>query len=114
MMNKFKIGPFKSVIKKIKIGSFRATWVVRHRWEEGAKKGILGNYEANNIRTNWQLGIWTKRSKVVGSVKRGSNTKETTKQTFSGDNLVNNYMIGLNLIVLKTWVDFTFRPTFGN
>ena len=37
-MYKINIGPFKSVVKKIKIGSFKMTWVVRHRWEEGAKK----------------------------------------------------------------------------
>jgi hypothetical protein len=114
MMNKFKIGPFKSVIKKIKIGSFRATWVVRHRWEEGAKDGMISNYEANQIRTNWQLGIWAKKYKVVGRVKGGNNRSETIKKTFGGDNLVNNYMVGINLIVLNTWVDFTFRPTFGN
>lgn len=102
------------MVGRTKIGKFRATWVLRHRWEKGAKDGILGdNYEAHKIRTELQLGIWAKKSRVVGLVKRGSNRDKTIKKTFGADNLVNNYMIGLNLIVCKVWVDFTFKPTFG-
>jgi hypothetical protein len=62
---------------------------------------------------NWQLGIWAKRYKVVGAVKRKKDGTGDISKTFGGDNLVNNYMIGLNLIVCKVWVDFTFKPTFG-
>ena len=75
---------------------------------------MLGNHTAYDIRTNWQLGIWAKRSKVVGAAKRGNNRKETVKKTFGSDNLVNDYMVGLNLIVLKTWINFTFKPILGD
>jgi hypothetical protein len=102
------------MLVKTKIGPLRATWVLRHRWEDGAKGGILGgNYEAHKLRSEFHLGIWGKRSKVVGSVKSGKTKKETIKNTFGGDNTINNYMIGLDLIVCKVWVDFTFRPTLG-
>ncbi len=93
-------------IIKTKIGNLRATWVLRHRWEAGAKDGMISNYEGNDIRMNWQLGIWAKRYKVVG---RGKG-----KSIFDTENLVNCYMIGLDLIVCKVWVDFSFRPTLGN
>ena len=81
---------------------------------KGAKDGILGsNYEASKIRREFHLGIWAKRNKVVGSLKRGKDKKETNNNTFGGDNLVSNYMVGLDLIVCKVWVDFTFKSTLG-
>ena len=100
------------MIARTKVGGFRATWVLRHRWEEGSKS-ILENYEAYDIRNNWQLGIWFKRSKAVGRKRAGKNNDDSIKKTFGSDNLVNCYMIGLNLIVAKVWVDFKFSPTLG-
>jgi hypothetical protein len=102
------------MIARTKIGRFRATWVLRHRWEKGAKDGVLSsNYEAHKLRTTLRLGIWTKRNKVVGSVKRDKDKKAIINKTFANDNLVNNYMIGMDLIICKVWVDFTFNATFG-
>jgi hypothetical protein len=100
------------MISRTKIGGFRATWVLRHRWEEGSKS-ILENYDAHQIRKNWQLGIWFKRSKAFGPKRAGKNNDDSIKKTFGSDNLVNCYMIGLNLIVAKVWVDFKFSPTLG-
>ena len=37
------------MIAKTKIGGFKATWVLRHRWEKGSKS-ILRNSTANDIR----------------------------------------------------------------
>jgi hypothetical protein len=102
------------MIARTRIGCFRATWVLRHRWEPGAKDGILSdNYEGHKLRTELQLGIWAKRDKVVGAVRRDKNRKVAVSETFSIDNLVNDYTIGLNLIVCKVWVNFSFSPTFG-
>ena len=72
------------MIGKINIGKFRSKWILRHRWEKGAKEGMISNYEGNQIR-----------------------------KTFNKSNHVNCYMIGLNLIVCKVWVDFSFRPTMS-
>lgn len=102
------------MIARTKIGPFRANWVLRHRWEAGARDGILGdNYEGHKLRTELKLGIWAKKNKVVGAVKRGKDKKAVISKTFATDNLVNNYMIGLDLIVCRVWVDFTFNATFG-
>jgi hypothetical protein len=100
------------MIAKTKIGSFRATWVLRHRWEEGSER-ILQNYDAHQIRKNWQLGIWFKRSRAVGRRRAGKDNADSIKKTFGEGNIVNCYMIGLNLIVAKVWVDFSLRPTLG-
>lgn len=103
------------VVRKIKIGCFRSTWVLRHRWEPGAKDGVLSsNYEGHKLRTTLRLGIWAKRSKVVGASKRNKDGKMIVSETFSTNNTVNTYMVGLELIVCRVWVDFTFRPTLGN
>lgn len=100
------------MIKRIKIGSFRATCVLRHRWEEGSDS-MLSNYEANKIRYKWELGIWAKRSRAVGRKVTGNSKSDTINKTFLSNNLVNCYMIGLNLIVAKVWIDFKFSPTLG-
>jgi hypothetical protein len=98
---------------RTKLGSFKATWVLRHRWENGSDS-ILENYEAHGVRSKWSLGIWAKRYKAVGVKRRGKDKSDTVKKTFGEGNLVNCYMIGLNLIVAKVWIDFKFSPTFGS
>lgn len=99
------------MIKRIKIKDFRASFVLRHRWEKDSDS-VIRNSTANDIRKNWQLGIWAKRYKAVGPRRDGTDNADTIKKTFDKSNHVNNYMIGLNLIVCKVWVDFTFKPTF--
>lgn len=98
------------MIRRTKIGNFRASWVLRHRWEEGADS-MITNYTANEIRKNLQLGIFAKRYQVVGPVMKRVTREETIVETFNGDNLVNTYQVGLRLIVCTVWVDFSFRPT---
>lgn len=95
------------MVKKIKIGRFRSTLVLRHRWESDQS---ISNYEIWRMRKEYKLGAWFKINKTVGTVKRGQDSQETAKKTFVSDNLVNTYMIGLDLIVCKMWVDFRFNP----
>lgn len=92
------------MIAKTKIGGFQATWVLRHRWEKGSKS-TLRNSTANEIRRTLKLSIWAKRYEAVG---RGKG-----KAAFAKENRVNCYMVGLDLIVCKVWVNFSFKPTFG-
>jgi hypothetical protein len=92
--------------RKINIGKFKSTWILRHRWEKDKT-----DWETRQLRRNIQLGIWCKMEKAVGPTKKGKNNKDTIRKTFNKSNHVNCYMIGLNLIVCKVWVDFRFRPT---
>jgi hypothetical protein len=101
------------MIARTRLGSFRATWVLRHRWEEGSDSPFE-NYEANGCKRVWSLGIWAKRYKAVGRKRAGKNNDDSIKNTFGSNNNVNCYMIGLNLIVAKVWVDFKFSPTLGS
>lgn len=90
------------MIKAFKSKSFQISFVLRHRWEDGSGS-TLRNYTANEIKKKLQLGIWVKHYKAVGTAKG--------KSTFQESNLVNCFMIGLNLIVCKVWVEFSFKPT---
>lgn len=83
-------------------------FVCRHIWE---KDRSLSNYEVWSMRNTPQLGIWFKRGKAVGRLKKGTNQNETIKQTFDKSNLVPFYMIGFNLIVCKIWFNITLGKT---
>jgi hypothetical protein len=96
------------MIKKVKISNLSMTFVLRHRWEKD--KGLT-NYMVWDMRKRFKLGIWCERQKAVGPVRKGKNRNETVGNTFNDNNLVNQYMIGLNLIVCKTWITIQFKPT---
>jgi len=100
------------ITKKIKLGSFKSLFVLRHRWEKGSNS-TLRNYEANKIRRTPRLGIWARRDKVVGTIRKGDDNKTSVKKTFSEENYVNDYYVGFNLIVCEIWINFTFKRTFG-
>lgn len=92
---------------KIKIGPFRSNFVLRHRWE---KDRSISNYTVWDMRRRFKLGIWFERSKAVGPIRKGINREETVNRTFTKSNYVNTYMFGMDLIVCKCWIDFSFKP----
>ena len=62
-------------------------------------------------RKRYKLGFWYEKSQVVGPVRKGKDKDQTVSKTFIQSNHVNRYTIGANLIVCKTWISFTFKPT---
>lgn len=99
-----------SVIKKIKIGPLRLTWVLRHIWE---KDKDITNYTVWSMRKRPELGIWFNSESAVGSVKKGKDKNETVNKTFNKSNHVKIYTIGLKLFVCHTWVTIQLKPTLG-
>jgi hypothetical protein len=85
------------LIGKVKTKWCKINFVLRHRWE----KGGFTNYEAHQMKSNYRLGIWLKTYQAVGKAKG------PTKVVFGKDNLVRGYMIGLDLIVFKGWMDIS-------
>jgi hypothetical protein len=96
------------MVKKIKIGKLRLTWVFKHFWEKD--RDMTTNWDVWMMRKKLSLGIWVERIRVVGPTKHGKNREETIEKTFKNSNLVNEYVIGLNFILVKTWVKFRFAP----
>jgi hypothetical protein len=88
------------MIGRIRTKWFRMTFVLRHRWERN--KG-MDNYTVWKLRKEYELGIWVKPYLAVGK-PTGS---LAVRKVFSKDNHVRGYMIGLDLIVCKTWIDIS-------
>lgn len=84
------------MIYKIKTKWFKARFVFRHRWEKSTN-----SYDSFRMKNNYELGLWLKTYKAVG------NAKGTLKFIFSDGNSVRGYMLGLNLIVCKMWLDIS-------
>lgn len=86
------------MIKKLKIGKIKFIFVFRHKWDNNE---IGYNSEFRDYR----IGFWFKRNRMVGS-------KNFNKPKEWGDNLVNEYMIGVDLIICKMWVSFNRRGMY--
>jgi hypothetical protein len=81
------------MIKKIKAGDFTMISVFKHRFE---KK----NYMRSDFR-DWSLGVWFKRSMIVGK-KSFSDPKKWK------DGMAHSYTVGMNLLVCKFWISWDF------
>lgn len=84
------------MIKAIKIGHLRITWALRHQWEKELEP------ETFLMKSTRQLGIFFRKSKAVGTRKKG-------RAMFDGDNLSPSYTFGLNLIWAKTWINVDWK-----
>ncbi len=81
----------------LKILGYDFTFVFRHRFEKIKDENDI--WDTLLEWNEWQLGIWFKHYKVVGR-------KNFHKPSEWDNNLVNEYMFGINLLICKAW--FTF------
>lgn len=81
-------------IKEVKILGYDFEFVFRHRYENDDDGEKLIN--SMTMFSEWELGFFFKHMEVVG------------KRNFSSpkkwhNNLVNEYMLGINLLICKAW-----------
>lgn len=76
-------------ISTINIGKTEILFVFRHRFEKAKT-------EFNEWRC-WELGLWYRRYKVVGK-------KNFRKPDDWHKYLVNQHIIGINLLICKAWI----------
>ena len=81
------------MIGKLKIGKIKFTFVYRHKWDDKDEYRYLSEFR------DYRIGFWFKRSKLVG-------TKNFNKPNEWNNNLVDDYRIGVDLIICKAWVCF--------
>lgn len=80
-------------IKKINIHGLDFTFVFRHRYEKDEDNKLIDKF---TMWREWELGFFFKRMKIVGK-------KNFNKPKEWGNNLVNEYMLGVNLLLCKAW-----------
>lgn len=83
-------------ISRFKIGKAKIVLVGKYRYSEEQKKDLISR---NTTWNKWSLGLWFKRSKVVGS----KNFKDPNKWS---QNLVNDYMLGIDLLIFQGWINW--------
>jgi hypothetical protein len=82
----------------INIGKHQFTFVFRHRFE-GHGDDTVDKFRANMAWRSWELGLWYKRTKIVGQ-----NDFKTPKKW--KHNMVRSHMFGINLLICKAWVEY--------
>lgn len=82
------------MISKIKIGRCNINLVFRHRFEKQTR------IDRTFIR--WEIGVWFKKDKIVGR-------NNFSKPNEWNNNLVNSYMLGIELLFFKTWISWDFN-----
>ena len=83
------------MVKRLKIGKIKFTFVFRHKWDN---KNVT---RYNSEFRDYRIGIWVKINKIVGS-------KNFNKPREWKNNTVNDYTIGIKLIICKMWVSFNY------
>lgn len=91
------------MVSKINILGYRIEFVLRHRFEKN-----LDFTDKYLYWKDYKLGIWLKRYKTVSKPKNGPAVigKDGT--------LSNNYMLGIDFIFCKFWIDICYRPLILN
>ncbi len=83
------------MVARLNVGDINFTFVFRHRWDE-RDKSLGYNVEFRD----YSIGLWFRHHKIVG--RKNFNNPEEWK-----NNLVNEYMIGIDLIICKAWMSFS-------
>lgn len=80
-------------VKEVKIFGYDFEFVFRHRYEKDEDDNLIDSFTLWN---EWQLGFFFKRDKVVGKRNFG-------KPKDWNNNLVNSYLLGIDLLICKAW-----------
>lgn len=81
------------VIGKFKINELDFTFVFRHRFEKDENNKLIDKF---TMWREWELGLFYKRWKIVGK-------KDFNKPKKWKNNLIPEYMLGINLLLCKAW-----------
>ena len=85
------------MIRKTKIGKINLKFVFRHRFEKHIDE-VDRAWDKRSLWREWRLGLWVKPYKAVGQ-------KNFKNPSLWSANLANGYMIGVDLLICKFWID---------
>lgn len=81
------------MIKKLNFKRYNISFIFRHRFER------LSRLDKLSLFTKWNIGVWFKKTKIVG-------TKNFNKPNEWNKHLVNDYLIGIEILFFKAWIEF--------
>jgi hypothetical protein len=81
--------------RQITLGKFKTSFTFRHKWDEINKTSYRMDFRT------YELGLWFRKDRIVGA--KDFKTPKKWKL-----NMVNDYNIGINLIVFKFWISFNY------
>lgn len=87
------------MIKRTNILGYRINFVFRHKYEKD-----MDLSDKYLMWREYRLGLWLKPYKAVGKPKSGPTI------IGKGGTYSKGYMLGVNLIICKFWVDICYRP----
>lgn len=77
----------------VKLLGYDFTFVFRHRFEKEDDDTLMNKF---TMWREWELGFWFRRFETVGR-------KNFSKPEEWKNNMVNKYMLGINLLWCKAW-----------
>lgn len=83
-------------IVRFKIRKTKIVLVGKYRYSKKEKEDHLSKFTEWR---DWRIGFWYRKNKIVGA----KNFKDPNKW---GQNLVNDYMLGIDLLIIKGWVNW--------
>jgi hypothetical protein len=86
------------MVKRIKIGKLNINIIFRHKWDEKSKESFT------DFR-NYEIGLWYRKSKMVSTIDFQDPKKW-------GHRVVGNHMIGINLLVCKSWITIDYNGKY--
>lgn len=83
-------------ITRFYIRKTRIVLVGKYRYSKKRKEDLFADFTTWN---KWSLGFWFKKNRMVGS-------KNFKKPKEWGNNLVNDYMLGIDLLIFQGWINW--------
>jgi len=83
-------------ITRFRILKTKIVLVGKFKYSKKEKEDMLSKHTTWN---EYNLGIWFKKNRIVGA-------KNVNKPSKWGNNLVNDYMVGINLFIVKGWINW--------
>lgn len=84
----------------MKIGNITINCVFKYRFKKRKIGGQYWLFRDSHFR-DWKIGLWYRSDLIVGR-------KDFNKPRTWSNNMVRNYMLGYDLLIICGWIEFDF------
>jgi len=86
-------------ITRFRIGALKVVLVGKYRYSKKEKNDLISK---STTWSKWSLGLWFRKNRIVGA----KNLKNPSKWK---DGLVNDYMLGIDLLIFQGWINWNLN-----